>query len=1546
MATGDITNLVVNADGTSGSFLVADLVAGIPTAFEAGKSAVLNVQSDGYTGTTLTTSTGWSGELEIDFSDANFVSSGTTYANDTFTEGTGTPDISTHIPETDLGGTGWTGSSGTYVVDSASGAAKNTVTTGTTWSYRFIGGAADGRLICNMGGSTNGRIGLCFRASDDNNLIRFQTRLGDTATGSQLIKRIAGVETTIATITGVGSVPAVNGAFKTEIVLDGNDISVYIDGVLILSATESALNTNTKVGISSRVTSNFWYDFTFKENTGYVLVDWTTQHWVASGDTVTLTADAGLLTDGVDSSNAAVALAGTNGNTTIAGTIALCNHAFIVDGTGVLLPDRTTVSGSGYTVDALAIHGYGISAVVVEVTDGSTTQTKTTSFALSNHSDDLYGAFLATYGYTYNGTGVYQSQAIDFSDFADGWITITVRAYPSRGGSSKVTVDTFKVLNNDGGFYTDVTQHVNSGGTLTLSGGLTASVIDNQLITGNSSGAIAVTNGAHSSGATSIAAYYITGTFTAAETVTVTDYKQETVATGVFSSSSWTGSDTNPGTSAGSPLRTFTKAIQNIDAVSNAIGRVKLAAGKHALRSLSGVTIEGQVIIEPDSGVSAEDIRMVNDGSANIGIPFARYDVPVETSNYWGTGWDGVTVLRGSAPESSLCLYYGSRLTHARGKAGTRAVAVKPINGTSLTSEPSFIGVENTDIYTDSFAAQGAKVRARDSTCIEVANNAVFEPKTLCCVVSNKVDLSPTKFRSTVNTITNAVPVVGNIVYDTVTHAWCVITYVYQISGVPDALAGQYQFEFDPGAGGGAATSPTDYVGDSTVEFYDSSNFAAGAPTGSPIGTFKFTIQHPDSIQFNGLTPNESINALVFNYLSFEVDGQQWYAARGASDVAIVNSLAVRTFGADASTSSIAGTEYTTYGLSRNSLVWNFTLANQRFNVRGSGIYSDRFGHQIRNCIADQYVGYTGGFGCLTSDIVARRSGSTTESNAEVVADIFEDGVGSTSDWSEANHDYRPNTSMPTTSTVLWPYDMLGNPLAGDGSDYVGAIQETAGAATTPTVTTGTITAIAATTATAAGNATADGGAAITAKGICYKTSTGPTTSDTVVSGGTGTGAFTANLTSLTSNTTYYVKAFATNSQGTVYGSEVTFKTAPVISSATIGTSGDTLTIAANAAVAGHVGFSLADISPPVSLTYSSGDPGTSQVYGLSRTVLSGEAPTLAYTPGDIVSVSGSVPLVAITGGTVTNNSTQVPATSTLILVEHPTEEIRVGNPCVFYLFTKDATFEGIWPDADPSPEYIRIYRNGSTVNAGSVTVDRLPDVTGGFEITYTRVAEAGGDTIRIMVPYAISAQAFEELFKVRIVQDDPFVLDASGTYSLTSWAAYLREHSDSTAQNNLLIGALSDDLAYNTEVSEHAKELSQDATEQIALEGLKTTPTALRAAFGLAAANLDTKLDAANLATYDPPTKAEMDAAISTAQSTILAATLDMTDIRTAVGLDYANLTTMLDTITVSAAAAALDASKTPRKATAIAAGAAVTETWTVVTDTSGTLVITKVVS
>ena len=75
------------------------------------------------------------------------------------------------------------------------------------------------------------------------------------------------------------------------------------------------------------------------------------------------------------------------------------------------------------------------------------------------------------------------------------------------------------------------------------------------------------------------------------------------------------------------------------------------------------------------------------------------------------------------------------------------------------------------------------------------------------------------------------------------------------------------------------------------------------------------------------------------------------------------------------------------------------------------------------------------------------------------------------------------------------------------------------------------------------GNVKSHGNRPILARGVCYSKNQNPTIDDEKTTNGTGLGSFTSYLGKLTPQTTYYVRAYATNKVGTVYSGEVHFTT-------------------------------------------------------------------------------------------------------------------------------------------------------------------------------------------------------------------------------------------------------------------------------------------------------------------------------------------------------------------------------------------------------------------
>jgi len=99
-----------------------------------------------------------------------------------------------------------------------------------------------------------------------------------------------------------------------------------------------------------------------------------------------------------------------------------------------------------------------------------------------------------------------------------------------------------------------------------------------------------------------------------------------------------------------------------------------------------------------------------------------------------------------------------------------------------------------------------------------------------------------------------------------------------------------------------------------------------------------------------------------------------------------------------------------------------------------------------------------------------------------------------------------------------------------------------------PQITTSAVSSITQTTCSSGGTISSDGGATITAKGVCWSTNPNPTiVLTTKTNDGTGTATFISSITGLLPITTYYVRVYSTNSFGTAYGQELVFTTLPIL---------------------------------------------------------------------------------------------------------------------------------------------------------------------------------------------------------------------------------------------------------------------------------------------------------------------------------------------------------------------------------------------------------------
>jgi hypothetical protein len=161
------------------------------------------------------------------------------------------------------------------------------------------------------------------------------------------------------------------------------------------------------------------------------------------------------------------------------------------------------------------------------------------------------------------------------------------------------------------------------------------------------------------------------------------------------------------------------------------------------------------------------------------------------------------------------------------------------------------------------------------------------------------------------------------------------------------------------------------------------------------------------------------------------------------------------------------------------------------------------------------------------------------------------------------------NTVTGLTSSTT--YYARAYAINSQGSAYGAQVSFTTAALLMATLTTTDATSIGSTGATLGGNVTNDGNSTVTERGICYSTSSGPTTANTKLIIGNGTGIFSNAVSGLTQNTTYYVKAYAINGLGIAYGNEVSFKTTIAILVASLTTNSATSITNSSAVLGGNI---------------------------------------------------------------------------------------------------------------------------------------------------------------------------------------------------------------------------------------------------------------------------------------------------------------------------------------------------------------------------------------
>jgi len=135
------------------------------------------------------------------------------------------------------------------------------------------------------------------------------------------------------------------------------------------------------------------------------------------------------------------------------------------------------------------------------------------------------------------------------------------------------------------------------------------------------------------------------------------------------------------------------------------------------------------------------------------------------------------------------------------------------------------------------------------------------------------------------------------------------------------------------------------------------------------------------------------------------------------------------------------------------------------------------------------------------------------------------------------------------------------------------------------------------------GNVLSDGGSAVTERGVCFSTLSFPTIiSNNITMDGSGSGNYTSNLSGLSANTTYYVRAYATNSVGTAYGNQLIFTTSSgTITELNCGSATCDVPLTVGTAVSGA----------SISLPYKGGNGGTYSDQTINSTTVTGLTATL-----------------------------------------------------------------------------------------------------------------------------------------------------------------------------------------------------------------------------------------------------------------------------------------------------------------------------------------------
>ena len=266
-----------------------------------------------------------------------------------------------------------------------------------------------------------------------------------------------------------------------------------------------------------------------------------------------------------------------------------------------------------------------------------------------------------------------------------------------------------------------------------------------------------------------------------------------------------------------------------------------------------------------------------------------------------------------------------------------------------------------------------------------------------------------------------------------------------------------------------------------------------------PVYTVAVTASGTTVCEGNTLTLNADVQGVIPN----DVPAYQWYQTLGGNQVAV---------------NGAASTSYSTSDLlANNTYEFFLTLTS---NIKGCSVVSNTVAATVVPLPSVTITGDT--------NVNLGQSAALTALGANTYT------------WSDGNATIGNDASVTVSPEVPTTYSVTGT----DQYGCTGTASVTVTVNYPPTVTTDAVSDIMAYSATCGGNVTAEGSAEVTGRGVCWSTSHNPTLDNAHTADNTGTGTFTSAMTELSRGTTYYVRAYATNSVGTAYGEEVAFTTA------------------------------------------------------------------------------------------------------------------------------------------------------------------------------------------------------------------------------------------------------------------------------------------------------------------------------------------------------------------------------------------------------------------